>query len=71
MKQAQPSTSPHDLAHRVASGASVHDMMRRGEIAGQALGLLQLVAATAASSTPAEEPRHTPAQPRRYPVEAN
>lgn len=33
-----------ELARRLASGASVQEMMRRGEIGGQALGLIQMMA---------------------------
>lgn len=52
MRQAQsiarPRSQPQgDLARRVAAGASVQDMMRRGEIGGQALGLLQMMAGRA------------------------
>jgi|GEM_PF-5737527 len=42
----RPSTEPRsDLVRRLASGASVEEMMRRGEIGGQALGLIQMMAA--------------------------
>jgi hypothetical protein len=42
---ATPTTEPQsELALRLAAGASVQEMLRRGEIGGQALGLLQMVA---------------------------
>lgn len=49
MRQAHPPTTPiaepqSDLARRVAAGASIEEMMRRGEIGGQALGLIQMMA---------------------------
>lgn len=40
-----PAEPQSELARRLAAGASVQDMMRRGEIGGQALGLLQMMAA--------------------------
>ena len=45
MRHATPDRPSSDLVRRLAAGASTTDMMRRGEIAGQALGLLQMVAA--------------------------
>ncbi|UYV13186.1 MAG: hypothetical protein NCW75_02605 [Phycisphaera sp.] len=38
-----------ELARRLASGVSIEEMMRRGEIGGQALGLIQMMAGQAAS----------------------
>ena len=54
MRQAQSTPHPlaepqSDLARRVAAGASIEEMMRRGEIGGQALGLIQMMAGQAAS----------------------
>ena len=40
-----PAAPAAGLVRRVEGGACVREMMRRGEIGGQALGLLQLVAA--------------------------
>ena len=55
--QPSPQDLPHsDLARRLAQGASVRDMMRRGEIGGQALGLIQMMAAR-------EAQQHHQAQP--------
>ncbi|MEO1277500.1 MAG: hypothetical protein AAFV77_00895 [Planctomycetota bacterium] len=45
MRYQSPAAPTSHLVRRVAQGASTREMMRRGEIAGQALGLLQLVAA--------------------------
>lgn len=63
MREAHP--HPHDqtptipvaepqseLARRLASGASVQEMMRRGEIGGQALGLVQMMAAAQTETRP-------------------
>ncbi len=52
MRQAHTPNTPaaqpqSELARRLAAGASVQDMMRRGEIGGQALGLIQMMAAGA------------------------
>ena len=52
MRHATPAIPPSDLVRRLASGANARDMMRRGEIAGQALGLLQMVAAQSACDAP-------------------
>lgn len=41
-----------ELARRLASGASVQEMMRRGEIGGQALGLIQMMAAAQTETRP-------------------
>lgn len=40
--------SQSTLVERASTGAGLEGMMRRGEIGGQALGLIQLVAASSA-----------------------
>lgn len=67
MQHQPPAVPTNSIAHRVAAGASVHDMMRRGELAGQALALLQMVAASTAS--PGTHPARDRLRP--HPPEAN
>jgi hypothetical protein len=38
-------TTPSPIVRKIEAGQSIAELMRRGEIGGQALGLLQLVAA--------------------------
>ncbi len=68
MRYQSPATSSSPLVRRVAEGASTHERMRRGEIAEQALGLLQLVAAHADANAPFP---HGQDRPRINPAEAN
>ncbi|NRA57277.1 MAG: hypothetical protein HRU13_04060, partial [Phycisphaerales bacterium] len=57
MRYQSPAAPTSHLVRRVAQGASTREMMRRGEIAGQALGLLQLVAAHDQAPQPLDDDR--------------
>ena len=73
MRYQSPTPPANHLVRRVAQGASTEEMMRRGEIAGQALGLLQMVAAhtNAAHTNIDASPIHDRPSPRPHPAEAN